>query len=97
MPSSQHQKDFGLPTKDRIMPTLPIGTGTENDQGAGLIKYDAATGDVLETAQFAPTDADPHGLTLYNGVFYSCDAGVHPGWPDEKSPTHGYIFRIDLI
>ena len=70
-------------------------TGTE--RGAGLAKYDAATGRVLETAQFAETDSDPHGLALHNGVLYSSDAGIHPGWPDDKSPTHGYIFRIDLL
>jgi hypothetical protein len=70
-------------------------TGTE--RGAGLIKYDAATGRVLETAQFAETDADPHGLAWHNGVLYSCDAGIHPGWAENKSPTHGYIFRIDLL
>ena len=52
---------------------------------------------VLETAQFAETDADPHGLAWHNGVLYSCDAGIHPGWAENKSPTHGYIFRIDLI
>jgi len=70
---------------------------TGNDRGAGLVKYDAATGRVLETAEFAATDCDPHGLALHNGVFYSSDAGIHPGWPENKSPTHGYIFRIDLI
>jgi hypothetical protein len=70
-------------------------TGTE--RGAGLIKYDAATGRVLETAQFAETDSDPHGLAWHNGVLYSCDAGIHPGWAENKSPTHGYIFRIDLV
>jgi len=70
-------------------------TGT--DSGAGLIKYDATTGRVLETAQFADTDCDPHGLAWHNGTLYSCDAGIHPGWPENKSPTHGYIFRIDLV
>jgi streptogramin lyase len=70
---------------------------TGNEQGAGLIKYDAATGRVMETAQFAETDSDPHGLALQKGVLYSCDAGIHPGWPDNRSPTHGSIFRIDLL
>jgi hypothetical protein len=70
-------------------------TGT--DRGAGLIKYDADTGRVLETAEFAETDSDPHGLAWHKGVLYSSDAGIHPGWPDDKSPTHGYIFRIDLL
>ena len=70
---------------------------TGGDHGAGVVKYDATTGRVLETAQFAETDADPHGLAWHNGVLYSCDAGIHPGWAENKSPTHGYIFRIDLV
>jgi hypothetical protein len=70
---------------------------TGNDQGAGLIKYDAETGRSLEIAQFGETDPDPHGLAWHNGVLYSCDAGIHPGWPENKSPTHGYVFRIDLL
>jgi hypothetical protein len=70
---------------------------TGNEQGAGLIKYDAVTGRILETAQFAETDADPHGLAWHNKVLYSCDAGIHPGWAENKSPTHGYIFRIDFV
>ena len=70
---------------------------TGNERGAGLIKYDAETGRTLETAQFAETDCDPHGLAWHDGVLYSCDAGIHPGWPENKSPTHGDIFRIDLL
>ena len=71
---------------------------TGNPEGiAGLIQYDTGTGRVLSTAQFAKTDSDPHGLAWYNGALYSCDAGIHPGWPDDISPTHGYIFRIDLL
>ena len=70
---------------------------TGSDRGAGLIKYDAETGRTLETAQFAEGDPDPHGLAMHNGALYSCDAGIHPGWAENKSPTHGYIFRIDLL
>src|SRR5580700_1887258 len=29
---------------------------------AGLVRYEAATGKVLETAEFAPSSSDPHGL-----------------------------------
>lgn len=77
--------------------TNSIWMVTGNDQGAaGLIKFDAATGQALETAPLAPTDADPHGLAMHNGVLYSCDAGIHPGWVDNVSPTRGYVFRIDL-
>jgi hypothetical protein len=71
---------------------------TGNPEGfAGLIQYDAATGRTLSTATFAKTDADPHGLAWHNGVLYSCDAGIHPGWQDDISPTHGNIFKIDLL
>jgi hypothetical protein len=70
-------------------------TGT--DRGAGLIKYDIETGRTLEIAEFAETDCDPHGLAWHDGVLYSCDAGIHPGWPENRSPTHSYVFRIDLI
>jgi len=62
-----------------------------------LVKYDAATGRVLETAEFLPGSSDPHGLAMHDGAFISCDAGIHPGWPNFDSPTHGWIFRIDLV
>lgn len=63
----------------------------------GLVKYDSATGEVLETVDFVPNSADPHGLAMYNGALISCDAGIHPGWPNNDSPTSGWIFRIDFI
>ena len=71
-------------------------TGTQ-DGTAGLIQFDSASGRVLSTAVFAKTDSDPHGLAWHNGQLYSCDAGIHPGWPDDVSPTHGYVFKIDLV
>ena len=63
----------------------------------GLVKYDAATGKVLEVVEFLPGSADPHGLAMHDGALISCDAGIHPGWPVGESPTTGWIFRIDLI
>ena len=69
---------------------------TGDDEGAGLIKYEAESGRVLERVRLAESDPDPHGLAWHDGALYSCDAGIHPGWPEDKSPTHGYIFRIDL-
>jgi len=62
-----------------------------------LVKYDAATGKVLDTVEFLPNSADPHGLAMHDGALISCDAGIHPGWPNNDSPTTGWIFRIDLI
>jgi hypothetical protein len=63
----------------------------------GLVKYDAETGRVLETAEFEPNSCDPHGLAMHNGTLISCDAGIHPNWPNNDSPTTGWIFRIDFV
>jgi hypothetical protein len=63
---------------------------------AGLVKYDAATGRVLELVDFLPGSADPHGLAMHDGALISCDAGIHPGWPNFDSPSSGWIFRIDF-
>jgi hypothetical protein len=66
-------------------------TGT--DRGAGLIKYDADTGRVLETAEFAETDSDPHGLAWHKGVLYSSDAGIHPGMDRQQEPDARLYFQ----
>jgi hypothetical protein len=63
----------------------------------GLVRYEAATGKVLETVDFVPGSSDPHGLVMHDGVLISCDAGIHPGWPNNDSPTSGWIFRIDFV
>jgi hypothetical protein len=67
------------------------------DYQPALVKYDATTGKVLETVDFLPDSADPHGLAIHDGALISCDAGIHPGWPNNDSPTTGWIFRIDLV
>ncbi|MCP5412219.1 MAG: hypothetical protein H6924_08800 [Alphaproteobacteria bacterium] len=61
----------------------------------GLTKYDGKTGQVLATYDFAPGSSDPHGLEFHNGALISCDAGIHPGWPNGDSPTAGWVFRIE--
>ena len=76
----------------------------------GLAKLDATTGELLEIVEFLPGSCDPHGLTMRDGVFISCDAGEHPGWPvgtntveishsrsGGNSPYGGSIFRIDFV
>lgn len=63
----------------------------------GLVRYEAATGRVLETVDFVPGSSDPHGLVMHDGKLISCDAGIHPGWPNYDSPTAGWIFQIDFI
>ena len=81
---------------------LWVVTGTqytdhyEGDR-AGLAKYDVESGRLREYAEFDVTECDPHGLVFHEGAFYSCDAGIHPGWPTNRSATAGYIFRIDLV
>jgi hypothetical protein len=76
-------------------------TGNESTRYAdgrpGLVRYDAATGKVLETVEFVPGSSDPHGLAMHDGVLIGCDAGIHPGWPNNDSPTAGWIFRVDFI
>jgi hypothetical protein len=62
----------------------------------GLHKYDATTGRLLQTVDFLPGSADPHGLAVRDGKLISCDAGIHPGWPNYDSPSSGYIFEIDI-
>jgi hypothetical protein len=62
-----------------------------------LARYDAATGRVLEVVDFVPGSSDPHGLAIHNGTLIGCDAGIHPGWPNNDSPTAGWIFRIDFV
>ncbi|MGA3235811.1 MAG: hypothetical protein ABSG03_05895 [Bryobacteraceae bacterium] len=62
-----------------------------------LVRYEAATGKVLETVDFVPNSSDPHGLAMHDGKLISCDAGIHPGWPNNDSPTAGWIFQIDFV
>ena len=68
-----------------------------DDDAAGLVRYDASTARVLETAEFDQNEVDPHGITIHDGVMYGCDAGIHPLWPDRRSPSSGYIFRIEFV
>jgi hypothetical protein len=65
---------------------------------AGLMKYSATTGELLETAEFLEGTADPHGLAMHNGKLISCDAGVGPpGFEGTGSPSAGYVFQIDFV
>lgn len=76
-----------------------VGNDSKNyaEYRPGLVKYDAATGKVIQTVDFLPNSSDPHGLAMHNGTLISCDAGIHPGWPNNNSPTSGWIFRIDIV
>lgn len=76
---------------------IVVGTGGGAQNRAGLHKYDAATGRLLQTVDFVDGSADPHGLLIRDGALYSCDAGVLPGAPLRSSPGSGSVFRIDFI
>jgi hypothetical protein len=75
-------------------------TGTSNriaENHPGLARFDAATGRLLETASFVPGSADPHGLEIRDGVLYTCDAGIGPGFVATDSPTARSICRIEFV
>jgi hypothetical protein len=38
------------------------------DWRCALVRYDAATGKVLETVEFVPDSSDPHGLAMHDGA-----------------------------
>lgn len=58
-------------------------------------KLDAKDGTLLEVITLSKDDPDPHGMCLYKGHLYYCDAGIAPGGKSNESPAAGYICRID--
>lgn len=58
-------------------------------------KLDAKDGRLLERITLGPADPDPHGLCLYRGHLYYCDAGIAPGGKSNESAAAGYVCRID--
>ncbi|MBI3680958.1 MAG: hypothetical protein HY235_11245 [Acidobacteria bacterium] len=59
-------------------------------------KMDAKDGTVVEMIQLSDKDPDPHGMCLYKGHLYYCDAGIAPGGKPNNSPDSGWICRIDV-
>lgn len=59
-------------------------------------KLDAKDGTILEIVTLSKTDPDPHGMCLYQGHLYYCDAGIAPGGKSNGSASAGYVCRIDL-
>ncbi|MEZ5402166.1 MAG: hypothetical protein R2729_21005 [Bryobacteraceae bacterium] len=76
-----------------------VGNNSRNykEGKPGLVRYDLATGRMVETVDFVDGSSDPHGLTMHDGKLIACDAGIHPGWPNYDSPTAGWIFQIDFV
>ncbi len=58
-------------------------------------KLDTHDGRILEQITLSKDDPDPHGMSLYKGHLYYCDAGIAPGGQDTGSPASGYVCRID--
>ena len=67
------------------------------DYRPALVRYELSTGKVQETVDFLPNSCDPHGLAFYQGKLYGCDAGIHPNWTNNDSPTTGWIFEIEFV
>ncbi|NDJ10111.1 MAG: hypothetical protein EBY17_02825 [Acidobacteriia bacterium] len=89
--------DASVPGQPAIWQAVGNDSKSFAEGKPGLVKYDAVTGKVLELVDFLPGSADPHGLVMHNGTLISCDAGIHPNWPNNDSPMSGWIFRIDFV
>ena len=72
-----------------------IWVGYSNDYL--FMKQDAADGRVLDIIGLKKgADPDPHGMDMYQGKMYYCDAGIAPGGVVSSSPLAGYIYRVDV-
>lgn len=59
-------------------------------------KLDPSDGTVLEVITLTKDDPDPHGMCMYQGKLYYCDAGIAPGAVATESPSSGYVCRVDF-
>jgi len=61
-----------------------------------FLKQDSNDGRVLEVVTLEKgKDPDPHGMDMYQGKMYYCDAGIAPPGIASGSPWAGHICRID--
>jgi streptogramin lyase len=61
-----------------------------------FVKQDVRDGRVLEVITLdKEKDPDPHGMDMYQGKLYYCDAGIAPPGKPSGSPSAGFICRID--
>jgi sugar lactone lactonase YvrE len=62
-----------------------------------FIKQDAKDGHPMEIIELQKgVDPDPHGMDMYQGKMYYCDAGIAPPGIASGSPHAGYICRVEL-
>jgi hypothetical protein len=60
------------------------------------MKQDITDGRVLDIVSIEKgKDPDPHGMDMYQGKMYYCDAGIAPPGIPSGSPGAGYIYRIE--
>ncbi len=59
-------------------------------------KLNPDSGQVLEAITLAPTDPDPHGMCIYKGYMYYCDAGLGGGRDTSPGSAPAYICRFSL-
>ncbi len=55
------------------------------------------SGRAVETVDVLRGSDDPHGFAFHDGQRHVCDAGIHPGWPNNDSPAAEWIFHIDFV
>src|ERR1035437_61167 len=61
-----------------------------------FLKQDIKDGHVLEVVTLQKgVDPDPHGMDVYLGKMYYCDAGIAPPGVPSGSAGAGYIYRMD--
>jgi sugar lactone lactonase YvrE len=73
----------------------PPGIWVMHSTDRVIHKLDAKDGRILEQITLAKDDPDPHGMCMYRGHLYYCDAGIAPGGASNGSPSAGYVCRID--
>ena len=72
-------------------------TGNTGEGTSDYTSYERAHEIFADGKPAIPGSSDPDGLVMHDGVLISCDAGIHPNWPNNDSTTSGWIFRIDFI
>ena len=59
-------------------------------------KLNPDDGTLLEKILIGKDDPDPHGMSMYRGHLYYCDAGISPDGKDNESRWAGWVCRIDF-